>query len=118
MTTIRKKLTSIIIILLGLLITTPVLLAQSPNNDQGRRQRATWQQNMPTRRPAIRAHRLARQNRRLRFMNKLQHKGIRRLRTQLCRNRIEHCRENQRNFARNQNSCNGRNCNNNSWGRR
>lgn len=82
MTKIRRKITSIVIILLGLLITTPTIFAQSPNNDPGRRQRerTTWQQNMPIRQhPAIRVRRLARQNWILRLRNRIQMRRIRHL---------------------------------------
>jgi len=120
MTKIRRKITSIVIILLGLLITTPTIFAQSPNNDPGRRQRerTALQQNTPRRqRPVIRARRGTRQNWLSSFVNQMQRIKIWKLRTQLHQNRIEQRRENRRHFTRNHNNCTGNNCNCHQWSR-
>jgi hypothetical protein len=116
MTNIKRKVFSVAIILLGVLITIPTLYAQSPNNNRGRRQRerAAWQQNTSRReRPVIRANRIARQNWWLRLINRLQRRNIWRLRTQVRQNRIEQRREYRRHFTRNHHNGN----NNNHWGR-
>jgi hypothetical protein len=119
MINIRRKVLSVAVILLGILITFPTLYAQSPNNNRGRqtRQRTTLQQNMPKRqRPVIRARQTARQNWWLRFVNRLQRIKLWKLRTQVRQNRIEQRREYRRHFTQNHHNYNN-NYNNHHWGR-
>lgn len=119
MTNIKRKVLSVAIILLGILIISPTLYAQSPNNNRGRQQRQrTIQQNTHRRqRPVIRARQTARQNWWLRLINIIQRRNAWKFRTQLHQNRIEQRREYSRHFTRNHHNRNN-NYNNNHWGRR
>jgi hypothetical protein len=119
MTNIKRKVLSVAIIILGILIISPTLYAQNQNNNRGRQQRVrtVLRQNMQIRQhPGLRANRIARQNWWLRLINRIQRRNIWRLRAQVRQNRIELRREYRRHYTRNHHNYNN-NYNNNHWGR-